>query len=144
MRAAFDRAGKRLAPPRGPASLCSAGERNGIAMGGLVARLKAHAGESWTAYVRHPWLVGMHDGDLDIERFRFFLVQDLPYLADFSRVYFMGFAKLSPGELRHFRPFLKLIADYDEGNVEEDWLAEIGCNAYSTDRWAPSRRGKGT
>lgn len=112
-------------------------------MGRLVERLKGHAGESWIAYVRHPWLVGIHDGDLSIERFRFFLVQDLPYLADFSRVYFMGFAKLRPGDLRQFRPFLKLIADYDEGNVEEEWLAEIGCNEYSTDRWAALKAREG-
>ncbi len=112
-------------------------------MGGFVDRLKSYAGENWTAYVRHPWLEGMYNGDLSMERFQFFLVQDLPYLADFSRVYFMGFAKLNARDLRHFRPFLKLIADYDEGNVEEDWLAEIGCNDFSSDRWAALKAREG-
>ncbi len=112
-------------------------------MGRLIDRLKSHAGANWTAYVHHPWLEGIHDGDLSIERFQFFLVQDLPYLADFSRVYFMGFAKLEPRDLRLFRPFLKLIADYDEGNVEEEWLAEIGCNDFSTDRWAALKAREG-
>jgi thiaminase len=112
-------------------------------MGKLVERLKGHAGESWTAYIRHPWLEGMYKGDLSLERFQYFLVQDLPYLADFSRVYFMGFAKLQPRELRRFRPFLKLIAGYDEGNVEEEWLAEIGCNDFSSDRWAALKAREG-
>lgn len=114
-----------------------------MAMGKLMERLKTHAGESWTAYVRHPWLVGIHDGDLSMEQFQFFLLQDLPYLGDVSRVYFMGFAKLNPRDLRHFRPFLKLMADYDEGNVEEEWLADIGCNDYSTDRWAALKAREG-
>ena len=112
-------------------------------MGKLIERLKAHAGDSWPAYVRHPWLEGIHKGDLSLDRFKFFLVQDLPYLADFSRVYFMAFAKLSPRNLRHFRPFLKLIADYDEGNVEEEWLAGIGCNEFSSDRWAALKAREG-
>ena len=119
------------------------GMKGNRGMGDFIDRLKSHAGENWTAYVRHPWLEGMYHGDLSVERFQFFLVQDLPYLADFSRVYFMGFAKLSARDLKHFRPFLKLIADYDEGNVEEDWLAEIGCNDFSSDRWAALKAREG-
>ena len=45
-----------------------------MAMGKLMERLKTHAGESWTAYVRHPWLVGIRDGDLSMEQFQFFLL----------------------------------------------------------------------
>ncbi len=112
-------------------------------MGKLVERLQAYAGDSWTAYIHHPWLEGMYDGTLDVKRFQYFLVQDLPYLADFSRVYFTAFAKLKPQDLRIFRPFLKLIAGYDEGNVEEEWLAEIGCNDYTSDRWAALKAREG-
>ena len=112
-------------------------------MGMLVDRIKAYAGESWNAYVHHPWIDAIIRGDLDIERFKFFLVQDLPYLADFARVYFLGFAKLKPAELRAFRPFLQLLAGYDEGKWEEELLVQIGCSDYSTDRWAASKSREG-
>ena len=112
-------------------------------MGMLVDRIKSYAGDHWKAYVHHPWIDAMIRGDLSTERFRFFLVQDLPYLADFARVYFMAFAKLKPGELRVFRPFLQLLAGYDEGKWEEELLRDIGCTDYSTERWAAYKAREG-
>lgn len=112
-------------------------------MGKLVTRLKNNAGDTWEAYIHHPWIEGMYNGDLSNERLQFFLVQDLPYVAEFSRVYFMAFAKLDATELRIFRPFLQLIAGYDEGHFEEDLLAKLDCNDFSSDRWAALKAREG-
>lgn len=109
----------------------------------LVRRVKANAGDLWQAYVHHPWIDGIIQGDLSTERFRFFLVQDLPYLADFARVYFIAFSKLGPEQLRVFRPFLQLLAGYDEGRWEEELLRDIGCTDYSTERWAAMKAREG-
>lgn len=112
-------------------------------MGQLVDRLRASAAAEWEAYVHHPWIEGIRSGDLSPERFQFFLLQDLPYLADFFRIYHMAFAKLRPNQMRAFAPFLQLISTYDEGKFEEELLASMGCRDFTTDLWAVTKAREG-
>ena len=43
----------------------------------------------------------------------FHLLENLPYLADYERTYHQIFAKLTLDQHRSFRPFIKIIADFD-------------------------------
>ena len=102
----------------------------------LAERLKAATGATWSAYIHHPWIDDMVAGKLSAERLRFFLLQDLPYLADYERIYHLAFAKLSIEQHRAFRPFIQMIAGFDEGQTEIEMLRLLGANEFPSDHWA--------
>ncbi len=43
--------------------------------------------EIWDGYLKHPFVSGIGDGSLSLERFRFYMLQDYLYLYDYARVY---------------------------------------------------------
>lgn len=102
----------------------------------LADRLKAATGSTWDAYIHHPWINDMVEGKLSRERLKFFLLQDIPYLADYERIYHLAFAKLTIEQHRSFRPFIQMIANFDEGQEEIDLLTQLGCNDVPADHWA--------
>ena len=54
---------------------------------GFFGRLRAAAGEAWTGYVRHSFVLQLGAGTLPEPCFRHFLVQDYLFLTQFARVY---------------------------------------------------------
>lgn len=57
-------------------------------------RQAAHA--IWEANYAHPFVQGVGDGTLSLERYRYYLAQDYAYLIDFSRFFAVAAAK-APG-----------------------------------------------
>ena len=51
----------------------------------------------WDGYLKHPFVSGIGDGSLSIERFRFYMLQDYLYLYDYARVYALGIVKSGAG-----------------------------------------------
>jgi len=47
----------------------------------------------WDAQLAHPFVVGIGDGSLEVERFKRWVVQDYRYLKEFARVFAWGAAK---------------------------------------------------
>ena len=45
------------------------------------------------AILAHPFVVGIGQGDLDVERFKFYVAQDYVYLIDYARVLALGAAR---------------------------------------------------
>lgn len=92
----------------------------------------------WHAYLRHPWMVAIHDGSLTREQFAFFLVQDMPYQRDFLQALVLAATKSSdPDLLLQWRRFI-----VEEAEFEAELLAELGTR-WTFDRWAagPARDG---
>ena len=54
---------------------------------GFFGRLRAAAGDAWTAYVRHPFVRQLGRGTLPHPCFERFLVQDYLFLTQFARAY---------------------------------------------------------
>lgn len=54
---------------------------------GFFGRLRAAAGDAWTAYVRHPFVRRLAAGTLPQPCFKRFLVQDYLFLTQFARAY---------------------------------------------------------
>ena len=104
----------------------------------LFERFIATVPRLWDAYVHHPWMDAIHDGTLSLERFTFFLAQDMPYQADFLNALVLGASKADdPDEWLWLRTFIAA-----EAAFEASLLDELGA-AWSFDRWAagPAREG---
>jgi thiaminase (transcriptional activator TenA) len=54
---------------------------------GLFGELRAAAGEHWSRYVRHPFVLALGAGTLPEAAFRRFLTQDYLFLIQFARAY---------------------------------------------------------
>ncbi len=62
-------------------------------------RLHDAAAPVWEACLRHPFVTGIGDGTLDMEKFRYFMLQDYLYLFDYARVFALGVVKARDPEL---------------------------------------------
>ena len=40
------------------------------------------AGPAWERYVHHPWIEALFSGTLQEDKFRYWLIQDLPYIGE--------------------------------------------------------------
>lgn len=66
-------------------------------------RLHKSAGPIWAGFHAHPFVRGIGDGILDVERFRYFMIQDYLYLFEYARVFALGVAKAkNPAHMRRF------------------------------------------
>ena len=66
----------------------------------------------WTALLRHPFITELSEGTLPLDKFRFFLEQDIFYLEEYARCLALGAAKArSERELRYFTADLNTVLD---------------------------------
>lgn len=68
-------------------------------MPSVSTRLHDAAAPVWEACLRHPFVTGIGDGTLDMEKFRYFMLQDYLYLFDYARVFALGVVKARDPEL---------------------------------------------
>ena len=68
-------------------------------MTSVSTRLHDAATPGWEACLRHPFVTGIGDGTLDMEKFRYFMLQDYLYLFDYARVFALGVVKARAPEL---------------------------------------------
>lgn len=69
----------------------------------FTERVRQAADPIWQAYFTHPFVTGIGDGSLSVEKFRFFLLQDYLYLYDYAKVFALGLLKSGiPEEMRFF------------------------------------------
>ena len=75
----------------------------------LSATLQSRAEPIWSDQHSHPFVTGIADGTLPIERFRFYLEQDYLYLIDYCRLFALCAAKSS--DLEMMTAFSRLLTD---------------------------------
>lgn len=68
-------------------------------MTSVSTRLRDAAAPVWEACLRHSFVTGIGDGTLDMEKFRYFMLQDYLYLFDYARVFALGVVKARDPEL---------------------------------------------
>lgn len=71
------------------------------------ASLRAEADPIWRGILGHSFLDELGRGSLPLDRFRFFLTQDYPYLKEFSRV--LGLAVSRGGRIAEMKFFAELL-----------------------------------
>lgn len=76
------------------------------APGTPCAQLRAAADEIWAAQHAHPFVRGIADGTLPVERFRHYIRQDYVYLVDYGRLMALGAARAP--DLATMRRFAEL------------------------------------
>lgn len=62
-------------------------------------RLHNAAASIWEDCLKHPFVTGIGDGTLEVEKFRYFMLQDYLYLFDYARVFALGVVKARDPEL---------------------------------------------
>ena len=80
----------------------------------------------WDGYLKHPFVSGIGDGSLSLERFRFYMLQDYLYLYDYARVYALGIVKSREPEMMQF--FSQLVNDTLNGemDIHRGYMARLG------------------
>ena len=62
-------------------------------------RLHEAAAPVWEACLKHPFVTGIGEGTLAVEKFQYFMLQDYLYLFDYARVFALGVVKARDPEL---------------------------------------------
>jgi thiaminase/transcriptional activator TenA len=80
----------------------------------------------WDGYLTHPFVQGIGDGSLSMERFRFFMLQDYLYLYDYAKVFAIGVVKAQTPDL--MRLFSQLVYDTLNGEmtIHQNYMARLG------------------
>ena len=78
-------------------------------------RLLAATQDIWEGYLNHPFVHGIADGSLDIQKFRFYLLQDYVYLFDYAKVFAQGVVKSRDPEI--MRVFATSVANILGGEM---------------------------
>ena len=64
----------------------------------------------WDRYNEHPFVLGIQDGTLDREKFRYYIIQDYLYLLDYAKSFAIGIAKAkSPETTRLFSGYIEAL-----------------------------------
>lgn len=89
-----------------------------------VDRLLYATKDIWKAYNEHPFVLGIQNGTLDKEKFRYYIIQDYLYLEDYAKTFAVGVAKAK--SLKTANLFAKYISVMNgELDVHNGYLARL-------------------
>lgn len=92
----------------------------------FTERLRRAAEPIWQGYFTHPFVTGIGDGSLSVEKFRFFLLQDYLYLYDYAKVFALGLLKSGiPEEMRFFSSNVDAVLN-GEMNTHRAYMKRLG------------------
>jgi len=89
-------------------------------------RLHRAAAPVWEKCLNHPFVTGIGDGTLDVEKFKFFMLQDYLYLFEYAKVFAMGVVKARDSEL--MRTFARNVDAVlgGEMNIHRAYMKRLG------------------
>lgn len=100
-------------------------------------KLLAAATEIWDAYNTHPFVVGIQNGTLDKEKFRYYIMQDFMYLKDYAKVFAIGVAKSR--SVDNAKLFAKYIAVMNgELDIHKGYMGKLEVTQEELDEMKPS------
>ena len=92
----------------------------------VSARLRQAAAPIWEECLRHPFVTGIGDGTLSVEKFQYFMLQDYLYLFDYARVFALGVVKArDPKLMRTFAENVNAILG-GEMNIHRAYMERLG------------------
>jgi len=104
----------------------------------FTERLRQKAACIWEAQHQHPFVQGIGDGTLSVDRFKFWVRQDYIFLIEYSRLLALAAARSPDLEtMVRFATLLKETVD-TEMNLHRCYAAEFGINAEELGRESPA------
>ena len=106
--------------------------------GSFTGELRDAAQPIWRRELEHPFVRGLGDGTLPVERFRFYLRQDYLFLIDYCRVFALAAAKAP--DLIAMQLFSTLLRDTLCGEMQahREYCARLGIAAAELEHAAPA------
>jgi thiaminase/transcriptional activator TenA len=95
-------------------------------MAGLSEGLRAAAADVWAAQHRHPFVCGIGDGTLELERFEIWVRQDYLFLIEYARLLALGAARAPDLETMTRLADLAQAVLQTELSLHRSYCAEIG------------------
>lgn len=104
----------------------------------ITERLLDASREIWEGYLSHPFVRGIADGSLAVNKFRFYLLQDYLYLFDYAKVFAQGVVKSREPEV--MRVFSSYVASILNGEMEihRGYMARLGITEEQAEAVQPS------
>jgi thiaminase/transcriptional activator TenA len=104
----------------------------------FTERLRQRAVGIWEAQYQHPFVRGIGDGTLGLERFKFWLRQDYVFLIEYARLLALAAAR-SP-DLKTLNRFATLLKETVEAemNLHRGYAAEFHITAQELEREQPA------
>ena len=100
-------------------------------------RLLSATKELWQMYNRHPFVLGIQNGRLDKEKFRYYIIQDYLYLEDYAKTFAIGVAKAKSLETANlFAKYINVMNS--ELDIHSGYLAKLGITQKEIDAAARS------
>lgn len=62
-------------------------------------RLFEKVKDIWGTYYEHPFIKGIGNGTLEIDKFKYYMIQDYLYLLDYAKIYALGVVKADSEEV---------------------------------------------
>lgn len=112
--------------------------------GSFVEQCEEHAKRAWDAYRHHPWIEALARGELPVEKFVSFQVNDAPYIVDLHRSLALGVAKAPAGSswAKAAATVLDDVWVLGEIQAKQDILTRLGVTEQlpiSPDAYIPAR-----
>ena len=82
--------------------------------------------EIWESYYKHPFVKGIGDGTLEVDKFKFYMIQDYIYLLDYAKVYALGVVKADTEEV--MQGFANMVNDILNGemSIHRSYMKRLG------------------
>lgn len=85
----------------------------------------------WEKYFSHPFVQGLCDGSLPVEKFKYYLIQDHKYLMQYAKLFALGVVKShDESDMRMFNSLISATLD-TENALHQKYLAELGVSQES-------------
>lgn len=92
----------------------------------LTQQLYESVKDIWEGYDKHPFVKGIGEGTLEIDRFRFYMIQDYLYLLDYAKVFALGVVKSKEEALmRKFANMVHSTLD-SEMKIHKTYMERLG------------------
>jgi len=91
----------------------------------LSEMLYLSAKDIWDSYYDHPFVKGIGTGELALEKFRYYMIQDYLYLLEYAKIFALGVVKAKDEET--MRIFAQLVNSTlnSETNIHKDYMKRL-------------------
>ncbi len=92
----------------------------------IVDLMLKESNDIWKSYYEHPFIKEMNKGELDIKKFKFYLIQDYYYLFEYTKIFAIGITKTNDEKL--MQGLAKIIDSIlnDELNLHRNYMKRLG------------------